>query len=256
MATINYTAPDGTKHKLPLPEGGDPAAVVAEFESSRGLQTEAPLSEIMPSLVDQPPISGSIDEELARRGIVDPLIGTNIPATVPEDIERGLALGGRTIVGAIPKVAANVADLGSMILNIIPELIGRGDVALGGEPLTARLPTDTTAGLEEFLNQIFPEPKGIAEKVAVEGGQLALAGGAGGAALAGRAGVTGTGLPAASGRSLGANILDEIGAFFAQTPKLAATGEIGGGLGAVTGSELGEKADLGPTQKTISMASP
>ncbi len=251
MATINYTAPDGTKHKIPLPEGGDPSAVVAQFESSRGLQTEAPLSQILPELDDQQPISGNIDEELARRGRIDPLIGSNAPTTVPEDIERGLALGGRTVAGAVPKVAANVADLGSMILNLIPELISRGDVALGGEPLTARLPTDTTEGLEAFLDQIFPAPKGIAEKVAVEGGQLALTGGAGGAALAGRAGVRATGLPTPSRTSLGSNILDEIGSFFAQSPKLAATGEIGGGTGAVTASELSEKAGLGPTQKTI-----
>ena len=78
---------------------------------------------------------------------------------------------------------------------------------------------------------------------------MALTGGAGGAALATRA--AGTGLPAASRTSLGSNILDEIGAFFAQSPKLAATGEIGGGLGTVTASELGEKADLGPTAQSI-----
>ncbi len=249
MATINYTAPDGTKHKIPLPEGGDPATVVAQFESSLKLPPETPLSEILPELDDQQPISGSIDEELARRGRIEPLIGTNLPTTTQEEIQRGIALGGRTVVGAVPKFAAGVADLGSTILNLLPELISRGDVALGGEPLTARLPTDTTAGLEEFLNQIFPEPKGIAEKAVVEGGQLALTGGAGGAALATR--VAGTGLPTASRTSLGSNILDEIGAFFAQSPKLAATGEIGGGLGTVTASELGEKADLGPTAQSI-----
>ncbi len=249
MATINYTAPDGTKHKIPLPEGGDPTAVVAQFESSLNLPPETPLSEILPEFDDQKPISGSIAEEIKRRGRIEPLIGTNLPTTTQEEIQRGLALGGRTVVGAAPKFAAGVADLGSTILNLLPELISRGDVALGGEPLTARLPTDTTAGLEAFLDQIFPAPKGIAEKAVVEGGQLALTGGAGGAALATRA--AGTGLPAASRTSLGSNILDEIGAFFAQSPKLAATGEIGGGLGTVTASELGEKADLGPTAQSI-----
>ena len=146
MATINYTAPDGTKHKIPLPEGGDPTAVVAQFESSLNLPPETPLSEILPEFDDQKPISGSIAEEIKRRGRIEPLIGTNLPTTTQEEIQRGLALGGRTVVGAAPKFAAGVADLGSTILNLLPELISRGDVALGGEPLTARLPTGGIPG--------------------------------------------------------------------------------------------------------------
>lgn len=264
---ITYTAPDGTVHNLPLPEGADPAQVVSDFENAQGFS--APLSSIatLPKLDSEldADIPTSIEEANRRRGRATPLIGTNVPTTTPERVERGLALGARSVAGAIPKTATGVADLGSMVLNLIPELISRGDVALGGKPLpeSAFLPTDATAQLDEFLNEIFPEPQGMAERIAVGTGELALTGGAGGAALTSRVvpaaraaalprgAVKGSVVPGAETQSLGASILDDIGAFFATRPKTAATLEVTGGAGAVTGGELAEKAELSPAGRML-----
>lgn len=259
---ITYTAPDGTVHNIPLPEGADPAQVVDDFENARGF--DAPLSSL-PELDTDADIPTSIEEANRLRGRATPLIGTNVPATTPERVERGLALGARSVAGAIPKAATGVADLGSMILNFIPELISRGDVALGGKPLpeSAFLPTGSTAQLDEFLNEIFPEPQGMAERIAVGTGEVALTGGAGGAALASRiapaariaklpSGATkGSVVPGTETQSLGKRLLDEIGGFFATRPRTAATLEVTGGAGAVTGGELAGKAELSPAGRML-----
>lgn len=246
MASINYTAPDGTEHNIPLPEGADPATVVADFEAARGF--DAPLSAIAPppSLDTPDNIPTSIEEANRLRGRATPLIGENRPATTQERVERGLALSARPVVSAIPKVGTGVADLLGMGGNTLGQLIENIDAQLSEREPGAvdAFPTGSTASLDELLNEIFPEPQGMAERIAQGTGEVALSGGAGGAALTGRATPA---LATPSAQSLGANVLDEIGQFFAANPRLAAALEISGGAGAVTGGELAEEAELGPT---------
>jgi hypothetical protein len=242
---IKYTAPDGTVHNIPFEEGRDPAEIVAEFEQSQ--LSLGSLATSLPSLDTPDDIPTSIEEANRRRGRATPLIGTNVPTTTPERVERGLALGGRSVAGAIPKVATSLSDLGATILNVIPAAISAGDVALGGEPLDVRLPTDATESLDEFLDEIFPAPQGMAEEIAVGTGELAIPGVGAGNALASRAGKLAT----PSQQSLGAQMLDDVGSFFAKNPRTAAALETTGALGAETGSELAEAADIGPAGQAV-----
>lgn len=240
MAQIKYTSSDGSVHMLPLAEGQDPAAVVKQFEEAQFQQT-------LSSVPELPDPNATLSSEV---GVGEPLIGTNNPATAQERIERGTALGLRSVAGAIPKTATGIADLGATVLNFIPELISRGDQFLGGKPLNARLPTDSTASFDEFLNEIFPEPQTLPERIVVGTGEVALAGGAGTAALVPKAGRA-TQLATPSRATVSSNLAEDIGSSVLRNPKQSAAAELLGGGGAVTGGELAGEADLPPGQRMI-----
>lgn len=222
---------DGQVFEVEVAEGEDPNVVLSKFLG--GAQEERP----------SPP-AGSIAAQIQANASPDELrlLGANRP-DVEADIMRGTGLGIRAVAGAAPKVVAGVSDIGAGLLNLIPAAISAGDVALGGEPTTARLSTGATEAVDELLNKFFPEPETLPEKAIVGGGELALTGGAGGVALAPKLG----GLLRAPGsqkllRSLG----DEIGQFFAETPLKAGATELAGGVGTVGAGEVAKAADVGP----------
>ena len=229
MATIKYTSPDGTVVRIKVPDGVDPAQAVAEFEAANGISqpAEAP-SPASPRLG----LTGMV--ERAAPGFFD-------------SAERGAGLAARNTVAAVPKAATGVTDLAASVLNIIPETLARADAALSGREPPAEapgaLPTNNTAFLDELLNEVFPEPDTMLERIGSTGSEIALTGGIAGAGLAPKAASVAKN-PAAQG--ITRNLLDDIGEFFAKSPAKATAVETGGGLGAATGSELAQEAELGP----------
>lgn len=244
---VNFTDINGTQQKLPIPDGADPAKVVGDFQKNARRQQDAQITAELPTLGDDA-IPGSIDEALVGRRQDEPLIGTNVPQSIPEDIQRGVALGARTVGSVIPKAATGIADLLATGLNLPIAGASKLSEISGGPPITARLPTGSTETLDRLIDEIFPSPEGGEQLIDIIG-NLALTGGAGGQAVAAR---RGTDLLRTPGdKSLGANILDDIGDFFRQNPRLAGAGEIGGATGAVTASELADDPSIGPTGRAL-----
>ena len=205
----------------------------------------APVTPGLPILDDPSPVSSSIDEVNKRRRRAAELAGRR--RTTGESFQRGLGLAGRVIPSAIMKFPANIADLGASILNVIPAAISAGDVALGGKPLDARLPTSATQSVDEFLNQIFPEPEGFLEKLVSGAGDIALTGGAAGAALAPKVvSRVGEGIPTLSKAVPG--LLEEIGISASISPKVFATLESTGAAGSQAAGQLAEEAGATPGQ--------
>lgn len=202
----------------------------------------------LPTLDDPTDVSSSVSAENKRRQRAGELAGTR--RTTGESFTRGLGLAGRVIPSAVMKLPANIADLGASILNIIPSAISAGDVALGGKPVNARLPTDTSQGVDEFLNSIFPEPEGFLEEVVSGAGDIALTGGAAGAALAPKViSRVGEGIPALSAEVPG--ILEAIGISASKSPKVFSALESSGAAGAEISGTLAEKADASPGQQLV-----
>ena len=232
MATINYTAPDGSQHQIPLPEGADAAQTVAQFETAQGF-----------TAIEQP--TGSRVTEPERQRMLSEL------STGTDKAKRGIGLGLRSVAGAIPKIGTGLADLAAATINLPIAGLDKAGQFLGDEPLTARLPTNATASLDELLDKIFPSPETFGEKVVVGGGEIALTGGAGGAALASRAAKFRVGEGIETISKTVPSLADEIGLMFAKTPGKFGVLEATGGGGAVAASELAEEADAGPLAKTL-----
>ncbi len=221
MATFEITQGDKT-FSVDVPEGVDANAVLAQFP-----EASAVLKQFPPGSPPPAPLGDAvIDEPSEAPG-----------RTIPEQIARGTGLGLRTVAGVIPKTATGIADLAAMALNVPIAGLDKLGQLLGDEPLDVRLPTGATASLDEALSQIFPTPETLGEKIAVGTGEVALTGGAGAAALAPKLGAV-TKNPAV--QSIIRNLGDEIGAFFAKSPKTAGALEATSGVGAVGAGAAGQ----------------
>lgn len=236
MATINYTAPDGTQHRIPLPEGADPNQVVAEFEVGQNFSapTQSLGDEVLPSLDFPADLPTSIAEATEGRG-----------PTLAESVKRGLGLGARMIPSAVAKIPAAFADIGATALNLPIAGLDKLGQLVGDEPLDVRLPAGSTENVDLLLDEIFPKPESFGERVLAGTSDLALAGITGGAALVPKAAaVIGEGIPRISAKV--PSILEAIGQSFAKSPKTFAALETTGAGGAVTAGDLAEQADAGP----------
>ncbi len=169
MATINYTAPDGTQHQIPLPEGADPNQVVAEYETAPNFSAPG-LQDALPSLDFPDDLPSSIAEATEGRG-----------PTFGESVKRGLGLGARLIPSFAAKIPSMAADFGASVLNVPIAGLDKLGQLVGDEPLDARLPTDATQNVDELLNNIFPEPESFGERVLAGISDLAAIGVTGGA---------------------------------------------------------------------------
>lgn len=271
MPSIDYTAPDGTVTTINMQPGQDPAQVVAEFEQATGI-SQAPQA-ATPSLVDDLPelpsvgdvpnmgtgipdkgILESIGDRLGvvgdfARGTMRDITGADAdPNSSLEQAQRGAGLGVRTVTGAVPKAATGIADLAGTILNVPIAGLDKLGQLVGDEPLDARIPTNNTAQLDAMLSEVFPTPETISERIVGTGGEMALTGGLASAALAPKAGSLAS---SPSTQGILRNLGDDIGGFFAKTPVKASLVEGGGGLGAATGQELSQEAELGPTGQML-----
>ncbi len=203
--------------------------------------------------------------------------------TFGESVKRGVGLAVRNVGFAPARLAAGTADIAATIGNIVPAGVDKAREALGLEPFGARIPTDTSAQLNERLSRFLPEPETFGERVVEVGGDVALTGGVGGAALApkvARAGeqVVAAAAPGKIQRALrikpqpttavapavarsevarvatpGAGtpgkarlLADDIGQFFAKSPGKATALEGTGGAGAKIADELAAEADASP----------
>ncbi len=269
---------DGKTFEVDVAEGQDPNVVLADFlgrEQSLADATVDPTVANLPAVEDfddLPSLDGNFTPSPRRsgferfiddvvdapgvvadfaRGTLRDITGADVDisaererdATDLELAQRGTGLGLRTVTGALPKAATGLSDLTAMILNLIPAGLSEAQQAIGGSPIDARLPTDATAQLDAFLDEIFPTPETLPERIINTGGEIALTGGAASTAL-----VPKTGAVASSPSTQGIlrNLGDEIGEFFARNPVKSSVIEGTGGLGAATGAELSEEAELGP----------
>lgn len=211
MSRLVEVEVDGTTYEIEVPEGQDVGAAVADFESSLGVSA---------------PTGGAE------------------PRTFGESAARSAGLLGRSVVGAIPRAAAGLADLGGMAINAVSGGIDAADRFIaedifGREPLPdidrSMAPTDNVAGVNAMLDRVFPAPETFAERAAEVGIDALLTGGGGAAALAARAPQL-RNVP---------TLADEIGTAFLQNPKTVAASELLGGAGAQAGGELAADAEVG-----------
>ena len=294
MPTFKFTDPQGREHIVEGPEGAteEQAFQILQQRLGNEQQSPAPTSQPidddrvtalddLPALEDELPAVGDDFTPTPRRstlsrladdimdapgvamdfarGTLRDITGADVDTSEAgqlEQAQRGVGLGGRTVVGAIPKTAAGLSDLAGMILNTVQGGIDTGDrfIAenlLGRDPRPPVSPafrTDNVAQVNALLDEIFPTPETMGERIVDTGGEIMLTGGAGGVALAPKVGAI-TRTPSQTG--VVGNLADEIGAFFANNPKMATAIEAGGGFGAATGQELSREAELGPTGQML-----
>tara|TARA_R100001143_G_C3360997_1_gene135669 strand:+ start:1959 stop:4226 length:2268 start_codon:yes stop_codon:yes gene_type:complete len=172
----------------------------------------------------------------------------NPEPSLADSVTRGAGLAGRSITGAVPSAFAGGADLVGTLVNAPIAGLDKLGQLLGDEPLTTRVPTDNTAQLDALLDQVFPTPESMPERILDATGEIVLSGGAAATKLAPDAAQVAS---SPSTQGILRNLGDEIGEFFAKSPKTAVAVEAGGAVGASTGQELAEEAELGPTESTI-----
>lgn len=210
---------NGQTYEIDVPEGQDVGEAVASFSQSIGAPTQTP--------------SAPVEDR-----------------SLGDSVMRGVGLAGRVGVGALPKLAAGIADLGGMAGNALHGAIDTGDRwiaenVFGREPREPAAPVFEGGNVENvnaLLDRFFPKPEGMMERSAEMGGEMALTGGLGAIALGSRAPQVARAVP-----SLG----DEIAQAFTQSPKTFLASEAGGGVGAQMGGELAQDADLGPVGQTV-----
>ncbi len=304
MPTFEFTDPQGRKHIVEGPEGATEEQAFQILKQRLGSEQQAPAPtsqpidddrvtalDDLPALEEELPAVGDDFTPTPRRstlgrladdimdapgvamdfarGTLRDITGADVDisaererdATQLEQAQRGVGLGGRTVVGAIPKTAAGLSDLAAMLINPVD----RGLQNLFGFDNPPLLRTDNVAQVNALLDEVFPTPETLGERIVDTGGEILLTGGAGNVALANRvrqapaliddaiavsptAGIART----PSQQGVAGNLADDIGNFFANQPIKASVIEGGGAMGAATGQELSREAELGPTGQMVS----
>ena len=150
----------------------------------------------------------------------------NPEPSLADSVTRGAGLAGRSITGAIPSAFAGGADLVGTLVNVPIAGLDKLGQLLGDEPLTTRVPTDNTAQLDALLDQVFPTPESMPERILDATGEIVLSGGAAATKLAPDAAQVAS---SPSTQGILRNLGDEIGEFFAKSPKTAVAVEDGDG---------------------------
>jgi hypothetical protein len=180
-------------------------------------------------------------------------------------IKRGIGGFVRAVPFAPARAAAGLSDIAGSVLNLPIKAASATKEFFGGDPIEARVPTNSSQFLEGRLNEFLPEPTGLAERALDLAGQAVATGGVGAAGLAPKAAFTARGLPAGANvvpkvaaqaipgagpvlktQGVGRSLADDIGEFFASAPIKATAAEGAAGAGSSISGDTARALDASP----------